>query len=191
MVGFSADGQYVALNQGRFTGSLFKVFRVSDLRLVYTRTDGSMAVWAGTGAHLYFRVSGGVEEWNPINGARLAIPGLGWTNPVASADGNRIAYSSASVAGNHFARLVRLTDHPMRAVALSSQPRGDITFLRSTLVWYAGEVVCGPNQSCGCDDASCGPPPTGRTYIQDLVTGIISGSAVTGVADSWPHRRAA
>jgi len=189
MVGFSADGQYVAADQGRLSGALFKVLRVSDRQLVYSRTDGSMATWAGIGANLYFRVSAGLEEWTPINGARLIVSGLGWTNPVASADGKRVAYLSASALGNHYARLVRLTDQPMRAVALSNQPRGGITFLKPTLVWYAGEMLCGPHQSCGCDDASCGPPPTDRTYVQDLVTGIISPSIVTGVADFWPHVR--
>jgi hypothetical protein len=69
MTGFSADGQYVALEQ-TFSGmnagpAPFQVIRLSDHKLVYSRKDGTMAAWAGAGARLFFRTLAGVETWDP------------------------------------------------------------------------------------------------------------------------------
>jgi hypothetical protein len=199
MVGFSADGHYVAVDQsidlgtkqtaGGYAiqkGSLFKVVRLSDMKVVYSRSDGTMAIWAGVGAHLYFRTSSGLNEWNPIYGAQLVAPGLAWTDPVASADGQRIAYVTEDANGNHFARHLVLTDQPLRSISLSSLPRVNVAFLTPTLAWYAEESLC--NGHCpSYGETSAGPPQTGRTYVHDLVTGTISTSVVTAVADSWPH----
>src|ERR1700741_1590993 len=63
-VGFSADGQYVAVEQ-TFTPTPIRVHRVSDGTVAYTRTDGTMAGWAGSGARLYFRTPSGVQSWAP------------------------------------------------------------------------------------------------------------------------------
>ena len=192
-VGFSADGQYVAvdmsINQGVNTiqkASLFKIVRVSDLRLVYSRSDGSMATWAGSGANLYFRTASGLEAWDPINGARLIAPGLGWINPVPNADGTRIAYMLASGNGYHAVREVLLTDQSLHPVTLSTLHRTGIAFLNPTLVWYAEEATCNETP-CRCDDAYCEPLLSGKTYVNDLLTGVVSSSLVTSVADVWPH----
>jgi hypothetical protein len=200
MVGFSPDGQYVAVDQSvdlgtkplaggggyLLKGSLFKVIRLSDKKVVYSRKDGTMATWAGAGAHLYFRVSSGLAEWDPIGGARVVLPGLAWINPVPNADGTRIAYETVNTKGNHFAGQVRLTDQPMQSIPLSALPGIGVTFLNPTLVWYAGESPC--SGLCpGYGETSDGPPLSGRTYVQDLVTGTVSTSAETTVVDSWPH----
>lgn len=200
MVGFSADGQYVAVDQSidlgtkplagggayLLKGSLFEVIRLSDKKVVYSRKDGTMATWAGAGAYLYFRVSSGLAEWDPIGGARVVVPGLAWINPVPNADGTRIAYETVNTKGNHFAGQVRLSDQPMQAIPLSALPGFGVTFLNPTLVWYAGESPC--SGLCpGYGETSDGPPLSGRTYVQDLATGTISTSADTTVVDSWPH----
>ncbi|HSS94250.1 MAG TPA: hypothetical protein VLR46_09695, partial [Candidatus Dormibacteraeota bacterium] len=62
MVGFSADGQYVTVEE-TFTAQKgaasstppIQIVRLSDLKQVYLRADGTMAVWGPTGARLYFR----------------------------------------------------------------------------------------------------------------------------------------
>src|SRR5258708_6036337 len=78
MVGFTADGQYVAVEQtftqgkGTTSATPIQVNRVSDGRLAYSATDGTLAVWAGTGARLLFRTSAGVQAWAPSGGARPA-----------------------------------------------------------------------------------------------------------------------
>jgi hypothetical protein len=185
-VGFSADGLYVSANQANTSGALFQVVRLADLKVVYSSRNGSMATWAGTGAQLFFRVGPDLDVWDPINGARLVVRGLAWTNPVPSADGKRIVYEVASAAGYHFPRLVRLTDQPLKSITLSNLHRANTTLLTPTLVWYAAEAPCN-DTPCRCDDAVCEPWLTGRTYVHDLVTGVISSSIVTGVADSWPH----
>jgi len=199
MVGFSADGQYVAIDQSIYLGTkpvaggfaiqkgaLFEVVRLSDKKVVYSRSDGTMAAWAGVGAHLYFRISSGLEEWDPVDGARLLVSGVAWTNPVPSADGARIAYLTADANGYHYAGEVRLSDQPVQPIALSTRHRTGVAFLNPTLAWYAEEDAC--NQTpCRCDDAICEPVLTGRTYVHDLLTGTISASAVTGVQDSWPR----
>jgi hypothetical protein len=186
MVGFSADGKYVAL-ENTFTTQTpaaprFQIVRLSDHKLVYSRTDGTMATWAGTGASLYFRTTLGVLAWNPTSGARVVVPqGFRWIRPSPSADGKRIVYEDADGAGNHFAGYLRLADN--QAFRLSQLPRTGSVFLTPTLMWYAGESVCSATVQCGLG----GPPLTGRTYVRDLVTGTESASIITAVFDSWPH----
>lgn len=191
MVGFSADGQFVALeqtfiDQGNTAGhgARFQVVRLSDHKLVYSRTDGTMATWAGAGAHLYFRISAGVEAWDPTNGVQLVVAGLSWSHPWPSADGLRIAYTTGDGTGNHHVGYMRLADQPAAGNQLSFLPRAGAAFLNSTLVWYAEEAMCStPGVQCGLG----GTPLTGRTYIRDLVTGTESASIDTAVFDSWPH----
>jgi hypothetical protein len=199
MVGFSADGRYVAVDMsidqgvkptaGGYTiqkAALFKVIRISDKKIVYSRSDGTMATWAGSGARLYFRTGSGLEEWNPLDGARLVVPGLLWTNPVPSSSGERIVYVTEDANGNHFASQVRLTDQPLRSITLSNQPRMDVALLTSSLLWYDEESRC--NGLCpGYGETSAGPPQTGRTFVHDLLTGQVSASVVTSVGDVWPR----
>jgi hypothetical protein len=200
MIGVSADGHYLVVDQSidlgtkpapgggayLLKGSLFKVIRLSDKQVVYSRKDGTMATWAGTGAHLYFRVSSGLAEWDPIGGARVVVPGLAWINPVPSSDGARVAFETVNAKGNHFAGQLRLTDQTLQAIPLSKLPRMGVNFLNPTLVWYAEESACS-GHCPGYGETSGGPPLSGRTYLHDLVTGSISTSVETAVADSWPH----
>jgi hypothetical protein len=193
MTGFSADGKYVALEQTfTYTGAAaasgqvapFQVVDLSTHKVVYSRTNGTMAAWAGTGARLYYRTTAGIDAWDPTSGAKNVVPqGLAWIHPWASADGNRIAYEDANGVGNHFAAYLRMADK--QALRISPAPRVGAAFLSSTLVWYAEESVC--KTQCGLG----GPPLTGRTYIKDLVSGSETASIITKVFDSWPHFGAA
>jgi hypothetical protein len=190
MTGFSADGQYVAL-ENTFTGSdsaaaPFQIVRLSDHKLVYSRTDGTMATWTGSGAHLYFRTIAGVESWDPTSGVQLVVPGLAWIHPWPSADGLRIVYTVADGTGNHQVGYLRLTDPPAVGFGPFSNPGTGAVFLNSTLVWYAGEASCAQTQ-CGLG----GPPPTGRTFLDDLIVQAERPSVDTAVFDSWPHVGAA
>jgi hypothetical protein len=190
MTGFSADGQYVALEH-TFSGSEtatppFQIVRLSDHKLVYSRKDGTMATWAGAGARLYFRTVAGVESWDPKAGVQVVVPGLAWSHPWPSADGLRIVYTAADGTGNHHVGYLRLADRPLVGNVLSFQPRAGAAFLNSTLVWYAEESPCS-QVSCGFG----GPPLTGRAYLHDLVTGTERASIDTAVFDSWPHVGAA
>ncbi|MEP6753587.1 MAG: hypothetical protein ABI959_12660 [Candidatus Dormiibacterota bacterium] len=191
MTGFSADGQYVAL-ENTFTGAdsasaLFQVVRLSDHKLVYSRRDGTMATWSGSGAHLYFRTIAGLESWDPKAGAQNVVPGLAWIHPWASADGLRIAYTASDGTGNHQVGYLRLTDQsPVGIVWMFKHPGTKAVFLNSTLVWYAEEASCAQAQ-CGLG----GPPQTGRTFLVDLVVQSERPSVDTAVFDSWPRAGAA
>ncbi len=190
MTGFSADGQYVALEH-TFSGpdatiAPFQIVRLSDHKLVYSRKDGTMATWAGAGARLFFRTIAGVESWDPKSDVQVVVPGLAWIHPWPSADGLRIAYTAADGTGNHHAGYLRLTDQPLVGNVLTFQPRIGAVFLNSTLVWYAEESSCAQTQ-CGIG----GPPLTGRSFLRDLVTGTERSSIDTTVFDSWPHVGAA
>jgi hypothetical protein len=194
MTGFSADGQYVAMEQtfnGTDTGipspaPAFQVVRLSDHKLVYSRRNGSMATWSGSGVHLYFRTIAGVESWDPKAGVQLVVPGLAWIRPWPSADGLRIVYTAADGTGNHHAGYLRLTDQPIAGNELSFEPRTNAVFLNSTLVWYAEEASCAKTQ-CGLG----GPALTGRTFLHDLITIGERPSVDLTVFDSWPHVGAA
>lgn len=72
MVGFSADGKYVAIEQTfSHTASAPGIVRLSDHKLVYSRTDGTMATWASAGATLYYRTTSGVLSWDEIGRAHV------------------------------------------------------------------------------------------------------------------------
>jgi hypothetical protein len=190
MTGFSADGQYVALEStfigAGSTAAPFQVVRLSNHKLVYSRRDGTMATWTGSGAHLYFRTVAGVESWDPKAGVQVVVPGLSWIHPWPSADGLRIVYTAADGTGNHTVGYLRLSDQPVVGSVLSFAPRTGGVFLNSTLVWYAEEASCSQTQ-CGTG----GPPLTGRTFLYDLITTTERASVDTAVFDSWPHVGAA
>lgn len=189
MVGFSADGKYVAFEEtitykgAAASGSPapFQVVRLSDNKLVYSRNDGTMAVWAGSGATLYFRTSGGVQSWDASGKVRTVAAGVAWVHPWASADGKRVVYTTVNSNGNHQAAVLILagaTLHP-----LSSEARVGAAFLTSNLVWYEGETVCTTATPCGLG----GPPLTGQSYIYDVSEDVESQSIDTAFFDSWPH----
>jgi hypothetical protein len=194
MIGFSADGQYVAMEQTYNFGNKssgqaapLQIVRLSDHKLVYSRTETTMATWAtGAGARLYFRTTSGVEAWDIVHGAVPIVPGLMWIHPSASADGARIAYTTADAKGNHFAGYLRVTDQPPVGIQVAQLPRAGAAFLNSSLIWYAEETSCAGSK-CGATEARL----TGRTYLNDLAIGIENASVITNVFDSWPHVGAA
>jgi dipeptidyl aminopeptidase/acylaminoacyl peptidase len=187
MVGFSADGQYVALEE-TFTGKAsggadpFQVVRVSDGKLMYSRADGTMAVWAAGSTRLYFRTSAGVQSWDPTGQIGTVAAGLKWIHPSASADGNHVAYTALDAQGNHKAAVIDVGPSGGSTIVLSTEPRVGAAFLTSELVWYAGETICTTATPCGLG----GPPLTGVTYISDLA-GVETESKDHDFYDAWPH----
>jgi WD40 repeat protein len=181
-VGFSADGQLVAVEQ-TFTPTPIRVHHVSDGSVAYTRTDGTMAAWAGSGARLYFRTSAGVQSWAPGGGVVAVSNGTAWIRPHASPDGSRMAFSLLNAQGNHIAEALDLTTASGAIQQLSPSPRVGPIFASASLVWYAGETICTTATPCGLG----GPPLTGTTYIYDLGSGVEAGSIDTNFYDAWPH----
>jgi dipeptidyl aminopeptidase/acylaminoacyl peptidase len=187
MVGFSADGQYVAVEE-TFTAQKnaaagtppIQIVRLSDLKSVYTRADGTMATWGATSARLYFRTTAGVLVWDPTGKVQPVNPGVQWIRPWPSADGSHITFSTLNPQGNHVVGVIDTNGGPV-ALA-SSEPRANPGFLTSSLVWYAGEVLCTTTTPCGLG----GPGLTGNTYLYDIA-GVESGSVDTAFYDSWPH----
>ena len=187
MVGFSADGQYVAVEETFTTqkgaaGSTppIQIVRVSDGKQVYSRADGTMATWGAGGARFYFRTGAGVEVWDATGKVQTVSAGLQWIRPWASADGSHITFTTLDAQGNHKVGILDTNGGPLAQA--SSEPRAGPGFLTSTLVWYAGEVICTTTTPCGLG----GPAKTGKFYIYDLA-GVESGSIDTAFYDSWPH----
>ena len=181
-VGFSADGQYVAVEQ-TFTPTPIRVNHVSDGSTAYSNTQGTMAAWAGSGARLYFRTSAGVQSWAPGGGLVTVSNGTAWIRPHASPDGSRMAFSLLNAQGNHVAEALDLTTASGSIQQLSPSPRVGAIFASSSLVWYAGETICTTATPCGLG----GPPLTGTTYIYDLGSGVEAGSIDTNFYEAWPH----
>lgn len=187
MVGFSADGKYVALENtfSNSTGAAgqappFQVIRISDKKLLYSRTAATMAVWRVVGETLYFRTTAGVEYWDAEHGSHVVVPqGFRWIHPWASRDGKWIAYVDADSKGNHFPGYVSLASE--QAFRVSSRPATGAGFLNARLMWYAGESVC--SSQCGLGE----PKLNGKTYIYDVVAKTESVSIITALLDSWPH----
>lgn len=190
-VGFSADGQYVAVEttftQGKggatSTAAPVQVNHVSDGSVAYTRTDGTMAQWAGSGARLYFRTGAGVQSWAPGSGVVTVSASTAWVRPHPSPDGSRMAFSVVNAQGNHIAETLDLTSASGAIQQLSPSPRIGAIFVNASLVWYAGESLCTTATPCGLG----GPPLTGTTYIYDLGSGVEAGSIDTSFYDAWPH----
>ena len=103
MIGFSADGKYVAL-ENTFTNSTgaagepppFQVVQLSDHKLVYSRTAGTMATSGSQRCHPLFphqrrRRVVGPERRN----TRGHSAGFKWNHPWPSPDGKLIAYVDA------------------------------------------------------------------------------------------------
>jgi WD40-like Beta Propeller Repeat len=183
MVGFSADGQYVAV-EDTYTAQTgtptIQVVRVSDGKTVYTVTDGTMATWRAIGARLYFRTTAGVQMWEATGKVVTVLAGTQWIDPWPSSDGNHIAFTSLNPLGNH---LVSILDTNSDSVTQpSSEPRAKPAFLKANLVWYVGEVPC-TSTTCRLGDP---PPRTSTTYIYDLA-GAESPSIDQLFFDSWPH----
>ncbi len=187
MVGFSADAQYVAVEEtfttqkGAATGTPpIQIVRLSDGKLVYSRADGTMGAWGATGARFYFRTTAGVQVWEATGKVQSVSAGLQWIRPWPSSDGNHIAFTSLNAQGNH---QVGIIDTSIGTIAVAStEPRANPGFLTSTLIWYAGETRCTTVTPCGFG----GPALTGSTYLYDIA-GIESGSIDTAFYDSWPH----
>jgi len=158
------------------------VIRLADHQLVYSRTNATMATWAGSGSRLFYRTISGVEEWDPTKGEKLDVPGLSWIHPWPSADGLRIAYTTVNANGNHFPGYFRLDT--AAGIQLSKLPRAGAAFLTSTIVWYAQESVCATATPCGPG----GPTRTGMAYLNNLVAGTERATVETAFFDSWPHR---
>jgi hypothetical protein len=144
---------------------------------------GTMGVWSGTGAHLYFRTDAGVNRLDPGSDPSLLVPGIKWIRPHASADGKWISYTVRDsnwlphtglydVTGSTGARLV------------SELPRDSAVFLTSTKLWYEEVRACVASDSCGM-----GPPAiaTGKAFIYDLVTRQETPSTIGSVVDVWPR----
>lgn len=186
MVGFSADGQYVAVEEtftaqkGATSTPPIQIVHISDGKQVYLRSDGTMATWGATGARLYFRTAAGVQVWDATGKVQTASAGLQWIRPWPSADGTHITFATLDAHGNH---KVGIIDTGGGSIAqASTEPRVNPGFLAPTLIWYAGEVLCTSTTPCGLG----GPALTGKTYIYDLA-GVESGSIDTAFYDSWPH----
>ena len=189
-VGFSADGQYVAVEQtftqgkgGTSTTAPILVNHVSDGSPAYSSSQGTMAAWAGAGARLYFRTSAGVQSWAPGSGVVSVSSGTAWSHPRPSPDGSRMAFALLNAQGNHVAEALDLTSASGAIQQLSPSPRVGAIFATASLVWYAGETPCTTASPCGLG----GPPLTGTTYIFDLGSGVEAGSIDTSFYDAWPH----
>ena len=192
MVSFSFDVQYVALEETftyQFrqtvisTAPPLQIIRVSDGKLMYSRTDGTMAAWSGDADTFYFRSSVGVQTWDPQHELQTALAGVSWFHPWALADqSGRVTFSILDAQGNH---RVELLDSGAAGGyrSLSSSPQTGQAVITPTLVWYEQEQACTPSQQCGFGGHSV----TGTTFVYDLTTNLQTPSIITAVFDSWPH----
>ena len=181
-VGFSADAQYVAVEETFTTGGQagLQVHTYGNPGIVYSRRDATMATWSVTGARFYFRTKAGVQVWEATGNVQTVASGLQWIRPWPSADGSHITFASLNAQGNH---QVGILDTSGGTVAVAtSEPRANPGFLTPTLIWYAGEALCTSTTPCGFG----GPALTGKTYVYDIA-GVESGSIDTAFYDSWPH----
>ena len=186
-LGFSPDGQYIALFQTFHTGgngatAPDQIRRAGDGSLVYSTSGMTMAVWASVPSRLFFRdSSGNVHRWDPTGGLS-SMTSIHWIRPKSSPDGRWIAYTFRTTSG---VGGIGFYSVQANSVQNTSPPgRSGVMFVSNDLVWYAGEKPCTSN---------CGPlttTPTGVTYIYSITGASEVTSRLAAVYDAWPHQTA-
>lgn len=183
-LGFSADGQYVALFQTFHVGGTGEtapdqIRRTSDGKLVYSTTGMTMAVWASVPSRLFFRdTAGNVHRWDPTAGLS-SMTSLHWIKPRPSPDGRWIAYAFRTGTELHGTGFYSVQAN---SVSNTTPPaRSGVRFLSNDLVWYMGE------RACACMG---GPLPSGVTYIYSIASASEVTSRLASVYDAWPRQTA-
>jgi hypothetical protein len=181
-LGFSPDGQYVALFQTFHVGGTGEtapdqVRKVSDGTLAYSTTGMTMAVWASVPSRLFFRdAGGGLHRWDPSAGLS-AMTTLSWIRPKSSPDGRWIAYTFATSSGVGGVGFYSVQSN---SVQNTTPPgRSNVRFLTNDLVWYIGEKACST-----CFGGQ--PTPTGVTYIYSIAGTSEITSRLASAYDAWP-----
>jgi len=182
-VGFSPDTRYVSLVENVAIASNDLQIRHLDGTLAVemkpVAPDSiSMAVWSG--GSLYYRDAKGVEAWTDGT-IRPFLPGVAWIRPKASPAGGQITYFAHGSDGLGHVYVVA-TD-TAKVVELTTASRVEPVFLSSRYIWYEGERLCTPTDTCPFYKTM----PTGTTYIYDLATGTEAVSRISAVYDVWPH----
>jgi dipeptidyl aminopeptidase/acylaminoacyl peptidase len=208
MLSFSPDGNYFAMVEtytasGSRDQSGFQVRR-SDGTLVATVPPGTsmgsssvilaaapqpvpgastMAVWSGSGAHLYFRDDAGVNRLDPGSNSSLMVPGVKWVHPFASADGRWITYMVRDDKWLPHAGLYDVTKGT-GARLISQSARDNPVFLTATRVWYEEVRLCVEADACGMGGPTI---TTGNKFLYDLTAGQETPSSIGWVNDVWPR----
>jgi hypothetical protein len=182
-LGFSPDGQYIALFQTFHVGGSGptapdQIRRANDGSLVYSTSGMTMAVWASVPSRLFFRDNaGGVHRWDPSAGLS-SMTSLPWTRPKSSPDGRWIAYTFPTPSGVGGVGFYSVQSNSQQNT--SPPGRSGVRFLNNDLVWYVGEKQCST-----CPGGQ--PTPTGVTYIYSIAGTSEITSRLASVSDAWPH----
>ena len=196
MLGYSADGRYMALVTTYSFGPNAAVgedapFEIRDAagHLVFSdpAAGGSasapsrgptMATWAPTGATLYYRDQQGVWSWDPVAGNRLILPGVQWVSPHFDPSGNWIAYSIGPGGEMHNVEVYQPSNGATTRIA--GPGRNDPKFLAPGVLWYRDEVPCPPGP--------CGHYTVGADgFIWQMPNGPELPSRIVDVYDTFPH----
>jgi len=182
-LGFSADGQYVALVQ-TFTssGDHLQVRRTADGGVAFTQASGTMATWASGGAKLYYRApgSGVIKLWMPAGGATQAFAQpAAWISPKADAGDDYLAYT---VRDSNGIPHVWTYGHAGRAGGQLPNVRSSPVFINTGTLFMLEEAPCGAN--CGIGPTT---QPDGKTFLNILATQGEVASTIASVYAVWPR----
>ncbi|HUY72965.1 MAG TPA: hypothetical protein VMW11_00470 [Candidatus Dormibacteraeota bacterium] len=182
-LGYSPDGQYIALFQTYHTGgggatAADQVRRASDGTLAYSTSGMTMAVWASVPSRLFFRdSSGNMHRWDSSSGVS-SMMSLHWIRPRSSPDGRWISYTFRTTSGVGGVGFYSVQGN---SISNTSPPgRSGVRFLNNDLVWYIGERACST-----CFGGA--PSPTGVAYIYDIAGASEITARLAAVQDAWPH----
>jgi len=179
-VRFSASGaRFVVVDtvsRARDSDTL-KVFD-ADGRVLFS-TIGDHPVWAGE--RLMFHDASGIRRWEVgMTGGAPVLPGVAWTEAVASTTGVRIAFVTRHPSGQTppFVTLYDVNTGTSRILpGFRSRP----TFITESVLWWQEETLNGPEGGL-----AFGPSSTWFAY--DLSTGRETPlPSVFVVFAVWPH----
>jgi hypothetical protein len=190
-VGFSADGQFVAMSAmyaigqpGSGSQAPVQVRRL-DGSLVATSADSitfsqSLTNFIWVGSSLYFADKNGIEMWNQSRVVEV-LPGVHWIRPKLSPDGRLIVYHWLDANGLPHVFVLDAATGTVSQVSSLGGAEG--SFLTSRYAWYQQERRLGSAETCD-QLPYCS---TGKNFVVDLTSGAETQSDVSWVADAWPH----
>jgi len=191
-VGFSTDGQFVAMSATYLIGqpgsgsqAPIQVRRL-DGSLVASSTDSitfsqtfSNFIWVGSS--LYFADKNGIELWTQSR-VQQVLPGVHWIRPKLSPDGTLIVYHALDPNGLPHVFAFEPASGAVKQLSCAGGAEG--WFLNSRYVWYQQERTL-VSTDTACDQLQyCS---TGKNFVVDVTSGVETQSDVGWIADVWPR----
>jgi hypothetical protein len=155
---FSPDHAYLAISYPvDFSPQNFRIFSVADRSQVLAVGTGYAHSGTSVANDRFVWGTGSVMQWTPTGGATV-LRSERWFGPTSSSDGRWLAATLLTDTLMPRVVIVPVGGGQTFVTGLGSGPG----FVTPTIVWYAEEAPCPPNDQCGAD--ATGPDRTVHAF---------------------------